>query len=161
MDLHLTDLRAVSRKACYQDRMRAPALAVALVLPLALGGCLSSGPMGGECNRDNDCGGGEVCARDGMCALSSSVRSVVTRWTIGGSPPTDQLCASHPDLYIKFIGADFSDSFGYAPVPCALGQFTMDKLPDRYQAVELGVDNGTASTAPITSQNSAAINLVF
>ena len=138
--------------------MRAAALTVAF----ALGGCLAaSGPTGGECNRDKDCGGGEICARDGMCALSSQVRAVVTTWTIRGLPATDATCASHPDLYIKFVGPDFNDAFGYAPVPCNLGQFTMDKLPDRYDEVELGVDNGVSSSERITAQNSAAINLVF
>jgi hypothetical protein len=96
-----------------------------------------------------------------MCAAPSTVRSVLTTWTIRGMDATDTTCASHPDLFIKFIGGDFNDSFGYAPVPCNLGQFTMDKLPDRYSEVELGVDNGASSTQRITSQNSAAINLVF
>lgn len=142
--------------------MRAAASTIAFALPLMLGACLgASQPIGGECEFDRDCASSEVCARDGMCAAPSSVRAVVTTWTIGGMQPTEAACASHATLFIRFIGSDFQDSFSYAPVPCALGQFTVDKLPDRYIEVELGVDNGVSSSQRISSQNSAAINLVF
>jgi hypothetical protein len=135
--------------------MRTALLVVAVV---SLGGCPTSG---GECHRDPDCGSGEVCARDQMCAASDSVRAVVTTWTVQGAEANVTTCASHPDLLINFVGRDPGDILGFVPVPCKLGQFTIDKLPDRFSQVELGADDGFGAEvrATIGSTNTVAIDL--
>lgn len=134
--------------------MRAP---VALALMTALAGCPTS--SGGECNSDPDCGGGDVCARDKMCAPASSVRPVTLTWTIGGAAANATTCATKPDLFITFIGRDASDTIGFTPVPCKIGQFLVDKLPDRFREVELGVEGGASQVRAIGSSNAVAIDL--
>jgi len=45
-------------------------------------------------------------------------------------------------------------------VPCRTGTFTVDKLPTTYDGVELGIDGGSGTYAPIDpSTGSAAIDL--
>ncbi|MBA3458202.1 MAG: hypothetical protein H0T42_34290 [Deltaproteobacteria bacterium] len=134
--------------------MRTP---LALVLLTALAGCPTS--TGGECNSDPDCGGGDVCARDKMCTSASSVRAVTTTWTINGAEANVTSCASKPDLFITFIGRDASDTIGFTPVPCRIGQFLVDKLPDRFREVELGVEGGASLIRAIGSSNTVAIDL--
>jgi len=71
-------------------------------------------------------------------------------------------CAATPDLYIQFQSAQDGDTLAYAPVPCFAGQFSMDKLPNRFTRVELGVDNGDGRQfADIDSDGIAAFDLVF
>lgn len=158
MDLHQPDLRAVKaprRYARLRLFMRAPA---ALALLTAMAGCPISGG-GGECNSDPECGGGEVCARDKMCASASSVRPVTTTWTINGAVANVTSCATRVDLAITFIGRDSADTIGFLPVPCKLGQFMVDKLPDRFHEVELGVEGGASQVRPIGTTNTVAIDL--
>ena len=129
-----------------------------LVLALgALTGCPN--PGGGECNSDPECGGGDVCARDKMCAPASSVRPVTTTWTVNGAEANITSCGTKPDLFITFIGRDATDTIGFAPVPCRIGQFLVDKLPDRFREVELGVEGGASQVRPIGSTNTVAIDL--
>jgi hypothetical protein len=89
-----------------------------------------------ECT-DGSCGS-DVCARDGECLPASEVRMVKTTWTIDGVAATPSNCAPTPDLHIYFKSP--SDSFGFDPVPCSQGQFFVDKLPLRFDVVELGSD---------------------
>jgi hypothetical protein len=149
-------LRAVSPFRRYPgDSMRPALIAAALV---SLAGCPTSGSSG-ECNTDPECGSGEVCARDKMCAASSSVRAVVTTWTVQGAAASVTSCASHPDLFINFVGRDQGDTLGFEPVPCKLGQFTVDKLPDRFRQVELGAAGIGSEIRSIGSTNTVAIDL--
>jgi len=137
--------------------MRLPFAVAALPTLVALAGCPLSG--GSECNADNDCGGGDVCARDKMCASPSAVRAVVTTWTINGGDANTASCVNKVDLFITFIGRDASDTIGFAPVPCKIGQFTVDKLPSRFTQVELGVEGGASLVRPIGTSNTVAIDL--
>ncbi|HUJ62436.1 MAG TPA: hypothetical protein VLX92_28230 [Kofleriaceae bacterium] len=108
----------------------------AAVLAVILAACGS--PSGdGECTTDSNCGS-NVCARDGECLPGDQVRMVVVTWTVGGQPASAATCASFPDLYLQFDGSSYDDSFGFDPVPCAEGQFTIDKIPDRFTQAELG-----------------------
>jgi hypothetical protein len=100
-----------------------------------------------------------VCARDNACAPAGGVRAVTTTWTIGGAAASTTTCASHPDLFISFIGRDPGDTLGFAPVPCRTGQFFVDKLPDRFRQVELGVEGGVTRFATITSAGTATVDL--
>lgn len=102
-----------------------------------------------ECTNDSDCGG-DVCARDGECLPASQVHSVRVTWTIRGQPASTASCAGSEELFIHFAGPAMGDSIGYAPVPCMLGQFSIDKLPRSYDSVEVGVERGPSSIATIT-----------
>ncbi len=131
--------------------------AVALTLLTVLAGCPISG--GGECNTDPECSAGDVCARDKMCTSASSVRPVTTTWTLNGAEANAVSCADRPDLFITFIGRDASDTIGFTPVPCKIGQFLVDKLPDRFREVELGFEGGASQVRPIGASNAVAIDL--
>ena len=124
-----------------------------------LTGCPLSNGNGGDCKRDEDCGGGEVCARDSSCALPSDVRQVDVTWTIRGAAASVMTCGTHPDLYLSFIGNDSSDTLGFTPVPCRNGQFIIDKLPTRFHQVELGVEGGTRDVVTISASGSATLDL--
>lgn len=137
--------------------MRLPTTFAALPALAALAGCPMSG--GGECNSDPECGGSDVCARDKMCASASSVRAVVTTWTINGADANTASCVGREDLFITFIGRDASDTIGFTPVPCKIGQFMVDKLPERFRQVELGVEGGASQVRPIGTSNTVAIDL--
>lgn len=128
------------------------------VLLGSLAGCpLSS--TNSECQLDKDCGSDEVCARDSTCSAASDVRQVMAVWTIRGGAANVMTCAAHPDLYISFIGADSGDTLGFAPVPCQLGQFMVDKLPSRFKQVELGVEGGTSDRRTIDATGRAVLDL--
>ncbi len=89
---------------------------------------------------------------------------VKATWTVRGQKASDAACSSAPDFYIRFRTDTRNDSLGYAPVPCSLGQFTMDKLPTRFFKVELGIDNGGGFgtlVKPIDSNGIAAFDMQF
>lgn len=110
-----------------------------VALMLLLSACPSS-TGNGYCERDTDCSGGQICARDMECIAPGDTRGIKTTWTIGGQAANATTCATMPDFYINFYGAAPQDAFGYAPVPCMQGQFFIDKLPTRFDQVELGAD---------------------
>jgi len=110
------------------------------------------------CRQDSECGA-QRCARDGSCYPAASIRAVVTTWTVGGELASAASCLPHPDLFIHFASTS-GDSFGYAPVPCKNGKFTIDKLPIGYTRVELGIDGATTGTSTsITGDGAAMIDL--
>ncbi len=116
-----------------------------------------TGPQGDPVSgcTDAECGS-DICARDGVCYPASSVRVARAKWTIGGAAANTQSCSNQPDLFIGFLG-NAGEQIGFAPVPCRAGQFTVDKLPTFYTAVELGVDNsGAGTTASINSETGEA-----
>jgi hypothetical protein len=131
------------------------------LLMLSLAACPGLNNGGSECAVDSDCGG-DICARDHACHPASEVRGVLTQWTIRGQPANDISCAGAQSLYIRFESTS-DDSLGFAPVPCNLGQFNIDKLPTRFGRVELGVDEGdvrhSAVTRAIDSEGRAQIDL--
>jgi hypothetical protein len=116
------------------------------------------GPPGDECTVDDDCGGGRVCARNSECLAASDVRSARVTWTIRGQPPNSALCAATPSFYILFYASP-GDTFGFDPVPCATGLFSIDKLPRRFISVEIGVDGGYSDDKAFDSQGNAAFDL--
>jgi hypothetical protein len=124
-----------------------------------LAGCPMSGGTGSDCKIDDDCNGGNVCARDGACTLTSQVREVTATWTIRGAAASVMTCGTHEDLFISFIGDDSGDTVGFSPVPCRIGQFTVDKLPTRFRQVQLGVEGGTTDLKTINGSGSATLDL--
>jgi len=123
---------------------------LALLATTGLTGCVRNDPGWGgggggggggtlECSADADCGSGEVCARTHECLLPSSVYTVHTTWTLLGQPANTTTCGSSPDLGI-FFTAQNGANWGYDPVPCVEGKFTVDKLPTWFDQVGLGSD---------------------
>ena len=132
---------------------------LALALPLLLAACIQQttsdpapgpgpdpgwgtgeGGTGGNegfgCHADADCGSTHVCARDGECLSPSIVRTIHVTWTVNGQPASADTCASSPHLDLTFIDVS-GDEFGFSPVPCTEGKFTVDKMPTNYETVGL------------------------
>jgi hypothetical protein len=120
----------------------------AIALMACLAGCSLVTSTGGECVNDSQCGD-DVCARGGECMARSNVRSVMVRWTVDGVPATSTTCTSHPDLFLQFDGTDYGDTLRFTPVVCRQGSFFVDKLPKRYQQVELGVEGSHGNVLSI------------
>lgn len=123
---------------------------------LALAGCFRG--SGGDCEVDADCSNG-VCARNSECLPAAEVRSVRVSWTIRGMPASATTCTPHPNFYLLFASSQVNDTFGYEPVPCASGLFTVDKLPRRFVSVEIGVENWFQEDQAFDSQGNAAFDL--
>jgi len=117
------------------------------------------------CHADNECGGGYVCARDGECLTTSQVRTIHVTWTINHVAASTTTCSTLPHLDITFMNnpEDANDQFGFSPVPCAEGKFTIDKLPTRYQAVHLAKtgDEIGAATAAFASDGTVTLDLRY
>jgi hypothetical protein len=119
----------------------------ALVVTVCLMGCGGiSNPS--ECASDSQCGD-DVCARSSECLPRSSVRQLVVQWTINGVAADATSCADHPMLYLQFEGTDYGDTLRLTQVACAAGKFNVDKLPKRYQQVELGFEGTTGDVNAI------------
>ncbi|HTR52158.1 MAG TPA: hypothetical protein VMJ10_15700 [Kofleriaceae bacterium] len=123
------------------------------------GSSQSSGPA---CTQDSDCGG-DVCAANGLCESSGSVRNVRIAWTVSGQTASSTTCASIPNLDLYFIPSDgdTSQAFGYAPVPCAEGVFTELKLPNIFTEVQMLDDVSQALLADgiIDASNALSVDL--
>jgi hypothetical protein len=149
----------------------------ALALVPAVTGCLQQpadpGPYGGGpypggspggaamCHADSDCGGTEICASDGECLVASETQTVHVTWTLNGAAASATSCASMSDLEITFTSQ--LETYGYAPVPCVEGAFTVLKLPINYTEVGLGPNANATSSSGMTyaaiANGSAAIDL--
>ena len=128
--------------------MSSSALLACLVLACA--GCPQSG--GGDCDYNEECSP-DVCARDHVCTDPSDVREVTVSWTVRGGQANAQSCAPQPDMTVTFVGDEFGDELGFTPVPCANGQFFVDRLPKRFHTVELGFGG---RRIPISSDGTAS-----
>ena len=76
-------------------------------------------------------------------------------------PASDTTCAATPNFYVLFSGTQISDTFGFSPVPCKSGVFSIDKLPRRFVSVELGVENGNSEVTSIDAQGNASFDLAL
>lgn len=143
-----------------------------LALALLLAACQPQGagddyslPPGddvqGGCQQDGECGAGDVCARTEECLPASAVRTVHVTWTVAGQPASDAACASVGALEIEFYDTN-ELAHGYAPVPCAAGRYTIDKLPTRFYRVRLAlVDTDGGGRADIDEQGNASLDLPY
>jgi hypothetical protein len=111
------------------------------------GGYSGGGPTGYGCHQDSDCGptfpgdagsNGLVCARDGECLASTAVRIIHVTWTLEGQAASTATCATAPPLELAFADPAGGSQFGFAPVPCMEGKFTVDKMPIIYTSVSMG-----------------------
>jgi hypothetical protein len=134
--------------------MRALALTAAVALT-GLSGC--GDPT--DCSTDQ-CGGGDVCARNDECLPPSEVRTVHVSWTIRGVAASPTNCSRTPSFYVLFGSFQQNDTYGYEPVPCEAGLFTIDKLPKRYTSVQIGVDGGFSQDGAFDAQGVASFNLM-
>lgn len=129
--------------------------AIVASMLVSVAACGSTGP----CQVDGDCGAGDRCARNMECLAEAEIRSVRTEWTIDGAPPTAASCARYPSLQIVYTGLYAEDSIGFTPVPCMIGLFTIDKLPTRFNYVELGPEFGVTAGAVIDGEGRAYLDL--
>jgi hypothetical protein len=100
------------------------------LLMLALGGC-------DYCSHDSDCDQGQVCAQ-GVCDDAANVRDVHVLWTIDGRSPAGADC----NLHVGFSDGNYKSDFGYAPLPCSEGEFTLVHIERAFDSVRLGFDDG-------------------
>jgi hypothetical protein len=138
--------------------MRAVVLAALFPLWLGMSAC-----GGNDCqdNGEGSCSGDLVCSRTSECLLPSEVHLVRVTWTVRGQPASVTTCTAHPDLYVMFYGVEPNDVFGFAPVPCDAGRFTIDRLPKRFVGVELGVEGGNYKLQrSFDAQGNAAFDLM-
>jgi hypothetical protein len=127
----------------------------ALALLALLAGCPSDAQS--SCKTDGDCGG-DVCARDGNCTAASNVRMVHVTWTVNGQQASATTCGATTDLELWFDSP--STYFGYEPVPCMEGLFTIDKIPLEYNEVELDVAGGSpVGYSPIPANATVSFDL--
>ncbi|HEY5925482.1 MAG TPA: hypothetical protein VIV11_27545 [Kofleriaceae bacterium] len=123
------------------------------------------GTGGYGCQSDAACGTGNVCARNGECTIASNVRIVRTTWTMRDQEASDTTCASAKQLDITFhtSGAGLDDQFGFSPVPCSAGKFTVDKLPLRYTMVSLArrSDGYGGATGTFDAAGNAILDLPY
>jgi hypothetical protein len=103
------------------------------------GGGSGGGPGSVGCESDSQCGT-LVCARDGECLAASNIYIVHVTWTLMSQPANATTCASSPDLELFFQSSTASNWWGYSPVPCVEGKFTVDKMPVWFDQVQLGLD---------------------
>jgi hypothetical protein len=121
----------------------------------------NDGSSGYGCRSDTECSSGYVCARNGNCSWAADVRVVHVLWTVNGQPASDAACTSAPKLDITFSASNLM--FGFSPVPCDAGKFTVDKIPNYYTNVSLaraGDDYGGDAAAFDTSGN-ATLDLPY
>ena len=98
---------------------------------------------------------------DGECVARANVRAVMVKWTVDGVSASGTSCTAHPDLYLQFKGTDYGDTVRFEPVVCSQGSFFVDKLPKRYQQVELGIQGGTGTVLGIDPASAQAMFDLF
>jgi hypothetical protein len=138
-------------------------MAAAVVLASACAGRPAAAPEP-MCDVDADCGG-DVCARTHECAGADEVRIAKVTWTVAGMDVGSGACAYATSAdFIVELKADpmayTGDVVDFAPVPCTLGAFTIDKLPVRFWIG--GVRSREAGMwVPLDANGVAAVALPF
>ncbi|MBP9208474.1 MAG: hypothetical protein KBG28_31185 [Kofleriaceae bacterium] len=133
-----------------------------LVPIAALAACFPSGPS--SCEDDVDCGGDQVCARSRECLGPTEVRPLVVTWTFAGQDNA-AACAEVDTLGVTFRVPGTVDELGFAPLICAGGRFSIDKLPARFAEAELVTARGDLVTGvgrgPIPNAAGAEVAIVI
>lgn len=108
-----------------------------LLLAAAQAGCLAG--EGETCSTDADCAADGECTRTGECVPDGAALRVVVRWTVNGQAPAPgqpEVCAGIGELEVRFLDPG-EEAETYRPVPCSLGQVVYDKMPPRFESVEV------------------------
>ncbi len=123
----------------------------------------SGGTTGYGCQQDSECPTSSVCARTGECLGAADVHAVHAIWTVGGEAASDVACTTTPKLDITFSAGDGLDTFGFSPVPCDAGKYTVDKLPARYVDVTLARagDYAGGASAQFDGAGNATLDLPY
>jgi hypothetical protein len=111
-------------------------------------------------NCTDDACSPNVCARNGECDPASDIRTLHVVWTVNSMAADATTCAPAPDLELDFI-SDFEDSFGFAPVPCMEGAFTIDRIPTRFTQVELGPNGDPSQAQFVDGNDTVTFDLMF
>ena len=138
------------------------------ILPVLLAtGCFygtASDPA--ECKTDEQCAG--VCTRTGECVAESNIVDIRISWTVNNtvvSPASDAACRDVNMLSVHFVDFRTDPDVVYRPVPCNLGLITYDKMPGRFDRVELtawdtsGRELDRASSPIVAGDNNIEMNL--
>lgn len=127
-------------------------------------GCPTA-PTPTGCTSDASCGDGNVCANDGACYPAAQIRIAHVTWTVAGQPASAATCAGEPDLQLDMTSTtvDVPGNYGegWAPVPCAEGEFTFQKMPVLYDGAELDPYGAGTATArgPLDGSGEVALDL--
>jgi hypothetical protein len=108
--------------------------ALAFVFVVGCGTHAASAPPG-ECG--SRCDADLICTRDHRCLPPEQVRAVHVLWTVSGAPASATTCTAAPDLLLDLRSRN-GPHLGFEPVPCAEGEFTVDRLATDYDSVDLG-----------------------
>lgn len=117
-------------------------------------------PGDGECRTDGDCGASLLCARDLTCESASDLIVAHVNWTVSGKVANPTSCVHAPDLDITFATTN-DYHFGFSPVPCDQGRFTVDKLPRWYTRVGLGPLGDRDTNAVFDATGNAMLDLPY
>jgi hypothetical protein len=113
------------------------------------------------CNDHVPCEADLVCARNGLCVPPDQVRAVHVTWTVSGAPASPTSCAAAPDL-VLVLRSGGGLHLEFTPVPCAEGEFSVDRLPTEYDSVELGRESDRAPPrAAFDAAGNAMLNLPY
>ena len=126
----------------------------------------TGGTGGYGCHADTDCGGANyVCARDGECLTKDNVRVIHVVWTLDQQAASQTSCAAAPTpLELSFADQFGGSTFGFAPVPCVEGKFTIDKMPTIYTNVALGPEynyGAGGATGTFDATGTATLDLPY
>jgi hypothetical protein len=133
------------------------------------GGGGGGGNEYGYCGSDADCnvdgGSAYVCARDEECLLPSEIWTVHVTWTVSGQPASATTCTNAPDLQLFFGESSYGNGYewGFAPVPCPEGEFTIDKMPTYFDTIDLlrSTDSTGGATGEFDGSGDAALDLPY
>jgi hypothetical protein len=107
------------------------------------------------CAQDSDCSGGEVCARAGSCFPTDQIRQIAVVWTVDGQPASEAACGDHQNFTLQF-DSNVGYSYGYEPVPCRAGKFSVDKMPTVIDFVEMFDDSQAGADGSIDESTAQA-----
>ncbi|HYU15962.1 MAG TPA: hypothetical protein VEL05_07825 [Candidatus Acidoferrum sp.] len=112
-----------------------PVFLFVVASPIGQLGCLT----GALCTADTDCVEDHECTRTGECVPAGTAIRVVVRWTVNGqapSPMRPEPCEPIGELEVVFHDGSLQPQ-NYRPVPCNFGRTVYDKMPSRFDSVEV------------------------
>jgi hypothetical protein len=99
-----------------------------------------------QCMADADCNSASlICSSTFQCMKPSAVHAIHVNWTLDEKPASTTTCANAPTLELSFTDVNGYNGWGYAPVPCAEGKFTIIKMPVTFVGANMGSEDGTGS----------------